>query len=214
MKITKIGRQKKNTSRYSIFSCSGFEKGITEDTLVKFGLRAGDEINDERLEEILSYDEFVSARKDAYEYIAYKPRTELEVRKKLRSKKFGEAAIERAISLLKEQKYIDDFKYAENYACEKIRMKPVGRELLRKKLINKGIDREVCSEVLDRIIKTESEADSAFAALIKYAPKVKEAELSKTKAKFFRHLISRGFNIDTASETIEMFIKEHLNLNR
>ena len=210
MKITRIERQKKDLSRYSIFSERGFEKGISEDTLTKFGLRAGDEIDGKKLEEIFLHDEFVCSRRDAYEYIAYKPRTVLEVRKKLRSRKYGEDAVEKTLNLLKEQRYLDDRLYAENYIAGKLRMKPVGRELLRRKLLQKGIDREVCDEIFERVIPEGSEENSAAAALDKYAPKVKDKELSKIKAKFFRHLIARGFGADIAAEAAEKFIKERI----
>jgi regulatory protein len=210
MKILRIERQKKDRNRYSIFSEAGFEKGITEDTLVKFGLRAGDALDDEKFKEIVDFDDFISARKDAYEFIAYKPRTSSEVAKKLKSRKYDEATIARITTLLTEQKYLDDLGYAISYASEKIRSKPIGRELIRRKLLQKGIDKELIEQASTGLIAGDDETDIARKALEKYVLKQNETDFFKLRNKCFRHLVSRGFSIDTASSVTESFLKERI----
>ena len=52
MKITRIETQKKRPGRKSIFADGEFLIGIASDTLVRFGLRTGDEIDERTLREI------------------------------------------------------------------------------------------------------------------------------------------------------------------
>lgn len=208
MKILKIERQKKDRNRYSLFSDDGFERGISEDTLVRFGIRAGDELGEDKMKELTEHDDFVSARKTAYDFLAYKARTGSEVLRKLRSKKYDSRAIERTIELLKEQKYLNDEEYAFNYAAEKIRSKPIGRELLKKKLIQKGIDKETVEQAIVKALEHEDESIIALEALRKYMTRSRAAEPEKARARCFRHLISRGFNIETATEATNIYLKE------
>jgi len=208
MKILKIERQKKDKNRCSIFSERGFVAGISEDTLTKFGLRAGDEIEDEKLKEIETYEDFSTARKDAYSYIAYKPRSISEVIKKLRAKKHSAEAIEGAITLLTEQKYLDDNAYALSYAAEKIRSKPIGRELLRRKLMQKGISKETAEIALIEAFPEESETELALKTLKKYSNKLKDLDIAAMRGKCYRHLLSRGFGNDTAFEVTRRFLED------
>lgn len=207
MKILRIERQKKDKERYSLFTENGYLAGVSEDTLVKFGLRAGDDIEDAKLKEMEIYEDFATARKDAYIYIAYKPRTVSEVEKKLRAKKHSPAAIQEAVHLLKEQKYLDDRAYALSYLAEKSAGKPVGRELLRRKLLQKGIEREILESILEEALADTDEAANAMNALKKYAARSKEEDPAKLRAKCFRHLVSRGFAFDTAVEVTRAFLE-------
>lgn len=208
MKIQKIERQKKDKNRYSIFSEDGFVAGVSEDTLAKFGLRAGDDVELERLSEIEVYEDFSTAKKDAYAYIAYKPRTISEVIRKLKAKKHSAAAIDGAVETLKEQKYLDDKLYALSYVAEKLRSKPIGKELLRRKLLQKGVTKETVDIALSEIIPEEGEFDLALNALKKYSPKLRDEDDSKRKAKCYRHLMARGFSNETAYEVTRMYLEE------
>lgn len=208
MKIQRIERQKKDKNRYSIFSDNGFVAGVSEDTLARFGLRAGDNIEEERLKEIEVYEDFSTARKDAYSYIAYKPRTKSEVVKKLKAKKHSAPAIDGAIELLTEQKYLDDKVYALSYAAEKLRSKPIGKELLRRKLMQKGVVKETIDSALSEIFPEEEESELAMKALKKYSAKLREDDKAMVRAKCYRHLMSRGFSNDTAYEVTRRFLEE------
>ncbi len=208
MKILNIERQKKDKTRCSIFSEQGFVTGISEDTLTKFGLRAGDEIDDEKLKEIETYEDFSTARKDAYAYIAYKPRTASEVTKKLRARKHSSEAIEGAVALLTEQKYLDDRAYAISYTAEKLRSKPIGKELLRRKLLQKGISKETVEIAIAEAFPDETETELALKSLMKYSAKLKEADKATFRGKCYRHLLSRGFGNDTAFEVTRRFLED------
>ena len=208
MKIQKIERQKKDKNRYSIYSEDGFVAGVSEDTLARFGLRAGDDVELERLREIEVYEDFSTAKKDAYAYIAYKPRTISEVIRKLKAKKHSAAAIDGAVETLKEQKYLDDKLYALSYVAEKLRSKPIGKELLRRKLLQKGVTKETIDCALRDILPEEGEVELAMNALRKYSPKLRDEDDSKRKAKCYRHLMARGFSNETAYEVTRMYLEE------
>lgn len=211
MKLVRIERQKKDNKRYSLFTENGFLKGISEDTLVKYGLRAGDELTEERLGDINNFDDFSAAKTDAYRFISYKARSESEVAKKLRARKYAEHIIASVTELLKQQKYLDDTAYAENYIAEALRLKPSGRSLLKKKLLLKGIDKEIADEALDDFFSGGKEDGIARSVLLKYLKRTREDDKRKLKSKCFRHLVGKGFGIDTASEVVNVVLENKDN---
>ncbi|MBK8980736.1 MAG: hypothetical protein IPM38_00060 [Ignavibacteria bacterium] len=62
MRISRIEKQKKEKQRCNIFIDGIFSAGLYEDTIVKFGLRSGDEISEKEFEKIREYDEFNYAK--------------------------------------------------------------------------------------------------------------------------------------------------------
>lgn len=203
MTITKINKQKKEKGRYNIFLDGDFAFGIFEDTLVKFGLRKGDEIDEKKIDEIKSFDEFNYGKKIAYEFMSYKQRSRKDVWKKLRKKKISETTILNVLALLEEQKYLNDESYAKNYLEEKLASKPMGKRLAKQKLFEKGIDKEIVEKTLAENFENNTEHKLAADLLKKYMKKkLKYKNETDKRNKFFRYLLSRGFEYETAADVI------------
>ncbi|HGX1673395.1 recombination regulator RecX, partial [Staphylococcus aureus] len=78
-KITKIEVQKKNKERFNLFLDEQFEMGIDIDTLVKFNLKKGQQLEAADMAEIQKYDHYRIGLNKAIQYLSYKKRTEKEV---------------------------------------------------------------------------------------------------------------------------------------
>lgn len=92
-KITKIEVQKKNKERFNLFLDEQFEMGIDIDTLVKFNLKKGQQLEAADMAEIQKYDHYRIGLNKAIQYLSYKKRTEKEVyniykKKRYQSKRF------------------------------------------------------------------------------------------------------------------------------
>jgi regulatory protein len=81
-------------------------------------------------------------------YVLYKKRTESEVRFKF-SENAGKM-LEDIIKYLKEEKYLDDKRYAEKYANECIALKSLSIKELRYNLYRKGISKEIADEYFEK----------------------------------------------------------------
>jgi len=204
MKITKIEKQKKDTTRYNIYLDGDFSFGLYDDTILKFGLRSGDELEGEKIKEIREFDEFNFGKKIAYSFLSYRQRSKKELTKKLKDKKISEGIINKIIKLLEEQKYIDDNSYAKMYLETKIRNKPIGKRLLQNKLYEKGIDKDTAEKTLTENYTEEKEIESAKKLFKKYSKKIKGKRDSEKKQKCYRYLISRGFDYEIVNKVVNI----------
>ncbi|MBK9333351.1 MAG: RecX family transcriptional regulator [Ignavibacteria bacterium] len=199
MKISGIEKQKKEKQRCNIFIDGIFSTGLYEDTVVKFGLRSGDEISEKEFEKIREYDEFNYAKTSAYKFLSYRQRSKKEMVTKLKQKKLSEIAINKVIKLLEEQKYLNDENFADNFVKEKIRNKKVGKRTLIGKLLEKGISKEISESIISDNYPAEEEFAVAEKVLAKFVRSGKFKNDYDKKSKCFRHLISKGFDTDTAN---------------
>lgn len=204
MVITKIEKQKKNKERYNISIDGDFAFGLYEDSLVKYGLRSGDELTSEKIKEMQEYDEFGYGKKVAYSFLAYKQRSKKELIKKLKLKKISDASIEKIVELLEKQKYLNDELFAGNFIEDKLNSRPIGKRLAKLKLSEKGIDKEVIEETLNKIYSEDKEAEYAERVLEKYVKKVKYKDAADKKNKCYRYLISKGFDFDTVKKVLSI----------
>jgi len=204
MVITKIEKQKKNKERYNISIDGDFAFGLYEDSLVKYGLRSGDELTAEKIKEMQEYDEFGYGKKVAYSFLAYKQRSKKELIKKLKLKKISDASIEKIVELLEKQKYLNDELFAGNFIEDKLNCRPIGKRLAKLKLSEKGIDKEVIEETLNKIYSEDKEAEYAERVLEKYVKKVKYKDAVDKKNKCYRYLISKGFDFDTVKKVLSI----------
>lgn len=204
MVITKIEKQKKNKERYNISIDGEFAFGLYEDSLVKYGLRSGDILTSEKIKEMQEYDEFGYGKKVAYSFLAYKQRSKKELIKKLKLKKISDASIEKIVELLEKQKYLNDELFAGNFIEDKLNSRPIGKRLAKLKLSEKGIDKEVIEETLNKIYSEDKEAEYAERVLEKYVKKVKYKDAADKKNKCYRYLISKGFDFDTVKKVLSI----------
>lgn len=201
MKITSIEKQKKE-GRYNIFLDGEFAFGLYKETIYEFGLRVNDEITPKQAEEIKTRDEIGFGKRVAYRFLNYKQRSEKEVRKKLKEKKLSDGSIDIVISSLKDLKYINDESYAKSYLQSKILRKPEGKRVLKMKLADKGIPKEIAENILSEQYPPETETEKAAELLRKYEKKVRAITPAEKKKKCFRFLLSKGFDFDTINEVL------------
>lgn len=204
MKITKIEIQKKDKHRYNIFIDGVFAFGLYEDSVLKYGLRTGDELNEEKIKEMREFDEFGYGKKTAYSFLAYKPRSKKDLVKKLKQKKLSDKIIEDIIELLEKQKYLDDKIYAKNYLEDKLNSKPIGKRLAKLKLFEKGIDKELIETTINENYSEDKEFELAQKLMKKYEKKIKFKDKADKKNKCYRYLISKGFDYETAGRVLNL----------
>ena len=97
MKITLLQRQKKNRHRVSVYLDGEFAFGLNDESVFRFGLRKGMELDAERQREIELYDQRVQAKRIAERYVAARMRSVQEVRKRLREKEIPDDVIEETV---------------------------------------------------------------------------------------------------------------------
>lgn len=130
-----------------------------------------------------------------------RPRSERELRNRLRMKGFDGVTIEGVISFLKEKKVIDDFKFAKVWIDSRMHTRPKGDILLRKELQDKGISASAINRALSE--KKEDEGSTARVLAKRRLESLKTLPKMKAKKRLFDFLARRGFDFDVIKEVIK-----------
>ena len=204
MIITAITQQKNNKDRYSVFIDDNFAFGLIMQDIVYFKLKQGEEISQEKYNFIQNELIYIQAQDIALHYIAYKMRTEQEVRKKLFEKEYTEYIIERVIHFLIEYHYIDDMKYCKSYIKQRLQYNPKGVYILKMELKQRGIKQSI----LDKAIENSDidELNDAIKLLQKKCLYLDDID-EKNKKRLFAFLQRRGYSYDIIKEAFAYVTK-------
>ncbi|HMK38596.1 MAG TPA: RecX family transcriptional regulator [Bacteroidota bacterium] len=205
MKITRIENQKKRPGRKSIFADGVFLIGVASDTLLRSGLRTGDEITEATLRSLEGAEELLAARTAALRSLAVRARTEREIRDTLRAKQFSDAVAARTIASLKEARLLDDAAFARSFIRNALALKPTGRALLLRKLLLLGVDRGLADEALGEILEGVSQEEEAGRAALAFVSKKPAARRGdpKIRGQLTAYLLRRGYTWDIVRQAVK-----------
>ena len=103
MTITKLERQKQKRARWSVFVDGEFVFSLDEVDLLYYKLQEGGEISPERLEHIRDQTVYLKASQKALDFLSRRPRTVMEVEKKL-TEDYAQDITRRVMEMLYEYK--------------------------------------------------------------------------------------------------------------
>jgi regulatory protein len=136
----------------------------------------------------------------AVNLLAYKPRSEQELRVRLLEKEWTNAEIvEAVIEKLKEYNYLNDEQFASDFAASKLRQKPIGRRVLQQKLALKKLDKETVSHALETAFEETPEAEIIERAIEKRLRLKGKPATREDSKKFYDYLLRQGFSYDLVS---------------
>jgi regulatory protein len=140
--------------------------------------------------------------------LAAKQRSVEELREKLATTRGAtKANVEEVIARLREYGYLDDAKFAQNYASLRLRERPIGRRRLQRDLWLKKVDKQTAETALDEVFEATPEdelIDRAIAKRIRLRGKPQSREDAK---KLFDHLLRQGFEFELVSEKVRAVSK-------
>ena len=187
----------------------------------KFGLRIGLEIEAVVIEKIIAAEEVMRAKNRALKLLreekdnattdkiegsgsALKPKTytKSEMERQLEREGFSADAIETSIAELIRSGHIRDRKYAENWIARRQKSNPRGKTLLKRELVDKGIDRETAEQVI-ATVETEDETTVALEIAQKRAKQYKRLPTHVAKRRLHGFLARRGFGSDVVRQVLE-----------
>ncbi|OGH24346.1 MAG: hypothetical protein A3B47_01105 [Candidatus Levybacteria bacterium RIFCSPLOWO2_01_FULL_39_24] len=154
-------------------------------------------------------DNFEKFYNKALEFLSYRPRSEKEVRdrlklktqkSKLKSSTQNSKLIDSIVEKLKEKKFIDDEGFAKGWVESRLRFKPRSLRLIQLELKQKGIDQEIINNLQ---LTDDSDLKSAKQLVGKRIERLKGLPRQKIYEKLGRYLASKGFNWDTIKKSID-----------
>src|SRR3712207_807163 len=176
--VTKIEVQKKNKERVNIFVNEEFFIACDMSLVYMQGIKKGEEIDKEKINNIISEDNFIKAKSRSLRYLGRSYKTEKEVRKKLEECEYNEEVINRVIEFLKEYDFINDDRYTELFIKEKL--KKHGKNKIKYDLKLKGVDEKLINEKINSLDE-DKELDIAYEIASKKYNQLVRCEKDKLK---------------------------------
>ncbi len=203
MRITKIERQKKRRNRVSVFVDDQFIAGVSEETLLKARLRPGDQITKESLDSLTADETLFQAKESALRLLSYRPRSEKEIRNYLRTKEFSDENIDQVLSTLRASGMVNDREFAGAYIRNALTLRPVGRMLLRRKLLLLGIESRMVEDALNEECEPKDQLSAAEVVAEKIMRRVgKRGEPDKARSRLIAALLRKGFPYSIVKEVV------------
>jgi len=197
-KITKIEIQKRNKDKVNLFLDDEFRCGLTAESVVRSRLIVGDELTEERLDEIFLTSESEIAFNKACDYISRSMKTVKQIRDWLKGKSFDSKVIENVIGKLREYRYIDDSLYAELYINANLPTK--GKRRLAVELTQKGVNKDLIEKTVDAL-PDDKLSENANVLAEKYMRNKDNSMQNLIKLQ--RYLLSRGYDYETVNGIIK-----------
>ncbi len=186
-KITAIVAQKKNRNRVNIHLDGEFAFGLA--AIVAGWLRVGQELDENKIEQLQAEDAKERALQQALLYLSYRARTESEIRKNLQKHEIPEMVIEETLERLRRDGLVNDDQFAQAWVENRSTFRPRSRRMLSMELRQKGIDDETMQPALQDV---DDEA-LAYQAAQKRAPRFERLEWNEFRKKLTGFLARRGF---------------------
>lgn len=190
MKITNIKQQVKRQGRYSIFVDEKYSFSLSENELMKSGIRVGREYSEIELEKLQLTAVLDKAYMRSLDLLSRRARSEWEMRDYLKRKEYEQDIIEKIIHRLNHAGYIDDYKFASSWVENRHLLKSISKRKLWQELKQKHISDEIINEVLGADKTDEQET---LKALIE---KKRSQSRYQDNKKLISYLAGQGFRYD------------------
>jgi len=147
--ITALERGRRDPGRVTVSLDGAFAFGLSWTLVVQYGLQVGQYLSERDVEELRTADEAERAVQAGLRLLAARPRSEHELRERLRRKGFCRPAIETAVARLRHWRYLDDAEFARQWIAHRQGSGPRGRRLLEMELRAKGVDPATASAAVE-----------------------------------------------------------------
>lgn len=153
----------------------------------------------------MSQEAIEGALQRAYRYLGHRDRTVAEVQRYLLGKGVPDVVGEAAIAELTELGYLDDARFATQFADDRRRLDAWGGDRIERRLRELGVDRELITAALAGQ-DGAGELEAAVALLRRRFPVVPESDRERDRA--LGLLVRRGYELELAYDAIRALGRE------
>jgi len=200
--LAKITALKTETGkRVAVFIEGSLAFRLSAEIAKKRSLAVGANLEPKQVDEMLKADEAYRAMQAALRYLGYRPRSEKEVRDRLRRGRFPAALVADVMKRLKDLNLVNDATFAQFWKEGRDSSRPRGRRLLKQELHLKGVDRETAAAAVADV----DEDEGAYRAAAKKVHSLKGLDDKTFRLKLGVFLQRRGYSYDLSRRTVERF---------
>ena len=201
-KITAIEVQKRSPNRVNIHLDGEFAFGLAR--IVAAWLRIGQELSDEKIEQLQAEDARERAYQQAMLLLSYRARSESEIRQNLRKHEIPEPVIEQTLEQLRQAGLANDNQFARAWVENRSAFRPRSRRMMAMELRQKGLNEEAVSSAL-QIVDDEV---LAYEAAQKRVSRLKNLEWNEFRKKLSDFLARRGFSYSVIAPVVTQMWNE------
>jgi regulatory protein len=202
--ITGIKKVKGHGKQVKVFLDGKPALALLAETALKEGITVGQEVSEDRRETLTGKDRYQRCFNAAIHFLAYRMRSESEIRQRLQRHGYDQQDIDKALTRLKEQGLVDDAAFARFWRENRETFSPRSRRLTKMELKRKGLS----SEVIEQVISEIDDKDSAYRAASNRARRLSFADYQDFRERLVGYLGRRGFSYDIIKEITERVWRE------
>jgi len=195
-KITALEVQKRNPNRVNVHLDGEFAFGLAR--IVAAWLRVGQELSDEKIEQLQAEDSRERAFQQAMLFLSYRARSESEIRQNLRKHEISEPVIEQTLERLRQDGLANDNQFARAWVENRSAFRPRSRRLMAMELRQKGLSDEAVSSAIADV----NDEALAYEAAQKKVARYKDLEWNEFRKKLSDFLARRGFSYSVVAPVV------------
>jgi regulatory protein len=195
-KITAIEVQKRSPNRVNIHLDGEFAFGLAR--IVAAWLSVGQELSEEKIEQLEAEDARERAFQQAMLFLSYRARSESEIRQNLRKHEIPEPVIEQTLERLRRDGLANDQQFARAWVENRSEFRPRSRRLMAMELRQKGLNEEAVSSAVADV----DDQALAYEAARKRAARFKGLEWNDFRKKLSDFLARRGFSYSVVAPVV------------
>ena len=167
-------------------------------------LFVGKVLLDGQVDELTSKEEQRVAIEAAYRYLAYGPRSEKDMRTRLRRKGVLPKTLELTMEKLRAQRLLNDAEYAQQYVERRNETSPRGQRMLTWELRQKGIG----TELAEHAVEDQDDEGGAYRAAERRAGRLQTQDYREFRKRIGDFLLRRGFGYAVVERTVSRLWRE------
>ena len=157
---------------------------------------------------IVTSDENISSFFDkVLKFLSFRPRSEFEINEYMLRKGWDEETRKKIMEKLKNLQLIDDEAFARQWLASRTHLRPEGRSLVKKELREKGIEREIIDQLLQKERGSATEEILAEKYARKKMERLKSLPVLVAKRRLFSALLMRGFDNEIAKTVVDKLLE-------
>ena len=190
MKIIKF--KKVPRGKYKIFFDNNSDITLYEDVIINNNLLITKEVDNENLDELIKENSKYNVYFIALNYISIKMRSKKELNEYLIRKQVSKNIIEKVITRLEKEGYLNDFKFAKAYTNDQMLITNKGPLKIKLELKKYGIKDEIIEEVIEEIDKCILK--EKLSNLMAKQFKIKKGSSNSVKIKLINYFTNLGYD--------------------
>lgn len=188
----------------NVFIDGLFSFTLDDELVVTNRLEVGGHLSADRIEQLKEANFFKGCFDAALHYLSYRPRSENEVKQRLRRRGFDNKVIEEVIFALKERRLIDDVAFSEYWRNNRLSFSPRSGRLIKLELRQKG----VAAGTADEVVKDVDDENCVYEAGLRKAGRLSNSDYDDFRRRLFGYLRRRGFNYETVNFAVARLWQE------